>query len=214
MYNQVFVESIKIRDCIKVNRDFPANPIDKTLNTVKPFEGGNGVRLIIIGQDPTVQKLTTRLKIEYTLNLDKEGPLKSYISKICQLLDIPFESIYATNLFKYFYTYPPQRFRHILDNHLPENLELLKKELAQFPDVPIITLGQPVLQLLSVKDKEVKFFWGHPKAVKTAGQCSSCDSNQNQVNRKIFPFPHQTSMTKEFYRDNLEKYCSYMAKNL
>jgi hypothetical protein len=144
------------------------------------------------------------------LNLDKKGSLKKYISDICSQLGIGFENVYATNIFKYFYSVPPESTMHVLIQHLEPNLELLKKELAIYPKQPIITLGLPVLQLLTNDKTQVRDFWGYDIKTKQKGKdyCYS-RAESNKLNRDIFSFPHQPSLAKKYYADNLKDYISF-----
>ena len=212
--SQIFIKSNEIRNSLKSNNDFKENPIDSNLLPVLPFRITNKIKLIILGQDPTVKNEKSRHSIEYTLNLDKAGSLKAYINQICSTLGINFENIYATNIFKYFYTHPPERTMHVLHSHLPANLELLKEELAAYPKVPIITLGLPVLQLLVDEKAQVRDFWSYnPKTRKCDGKFSYCPAKDNKLDRDIYPFPHHPSIRKEFYKMNLQNYVGFMKSN-
>jgi len=208
---QIFNKSLEIRNSLKSKNDFIENPIDSNLLPVLPFRITNKIKLLILGQDPTVKNEKSRQSIEYTLNLDKAGSLKAYINQICDLLGISFENIYSTNIFKYFYTYPPERTMHVLHSHLPANLELLKEELAAYPKVPIIALGLPVLQLLASEKAQVRDYWNYnPKTRKCDGKFTFCPAKDNKLERDIYPFPHQPSIRKVFYRDNLQIYINFM----
>jgi len=145
----VIEESLKLRNKIKSEMDSADNPIDMILDPVPPFKGSGEIKLIIIGQDPTIKNKDQRCKIRKTLNLDKNGSLKTYITEICSSLGIGLENVYATNVFKYFYKDPPANTIDVLYGHLNMNLNLLRNELQIYPDLPVITLGEPVLQLLS-----------------------------------------------------------------
>ncbi len=211
--SEVIQKSILIRDFLQTFMDFKGNPIDKDLLPVPPFKISNEIKLIIIGQDPTIRKADRRIKIDTTLNLDKSGALKTYINKICQILEIEIENIYATNIFKYFYTRPPSETLEVLKEHLNPNLMLLKDEIKQYPDASIITLGEPVLRLLIKKDKPNKMvdYWDYNKKLKkTDGHFKYCNPEDNFLERTIFPIPHQPSSMKEFYSSTFEKYMLFV----
>lgn len=211
---EIFQKSLDIRNSLKSNNDFKENPIDMNLLPVLPFRITNKIKLIILGQDPTVKNERSRQSIEYTLNLDKAGSLKVYINQICSSLGISFENIYATNIFKYFYTYPPERTMHVLHSHLLANLELLKEELAAYPNIPIIALGLPVLQLLAGEKAQVRDFWSYNiKTRKCDRKFTFCPAKDNSLGRDIYPFPHQPSIRKEFYGSNLMNYIKYLKNN-
>jgi hypothetical protein len=208
--SEVFVKSFEIRDHLKENADYENNQIDEKLLPVLPYRISHNISLIILGQDPTVKNEKSRDSIEYTLNLDENGSLRTYIKEICAGLEIPFENIYATNIFKYFYTDPPAQTMHVLKAHLEENLKLLKPELSAFPKAKIITLGEPVLQLLAGDNAFVKTFWGYEKNNKTNGIFICCKAKDNKLGRDIYPFPHQPSSGREFYANTMHDYIKYV----
>lgn len=156
-----------------------------------PFIGGKEIKLIIIGQDPTIKNDNTRKNIRITLNLDRKGALTKYVQKICKLMNITEENIYATNIFKYFYSNPPAKTIDILFAHLNENLNLLIKEISLFNDIPIITFGLPVFKLLVQCNSEISEYWDYNKKTKNSnGNYKSCLGFQNKLRKEIFPFPH------------------------
>lgn len=213
--SEVFIESLTIRDSLKNTQDDNTNTIDNQLLPVLPFRISNNIKLIILGQDPAVKNAKSRHSIEYTLNLDKNGALKSYIEYICASLSISLENIYATNLFKYFYSKPPAETPAVLKKHLLPNLELLKKELAGYKNVPVITLGEPVLQLLTDDTNFVKSFWGYNSKTKNTNNIFSlCGASFNIIKRDFFPFPHQPSLRKDFYKNTLNQYLDFMKSKL
>jgi len=196
-----------IRDNLKVNDDIDFNRIDINLDVVKPYLGSDGIKTIVIGQDPTIKNEQTRKNITCTLNLDKENSLKRYISDICTNLGLTIENVYATNLFKYFYTIPPAQTMDVLYAHLEPNLELLKEELSQYKGIPIITLGEPVLQLLTHPKAKVREYWDYnPKTGESNGNFTYSKANENKLGRDLYPFPHQPSIRKMFYGGTIDKY--------
>ena len=116
------------------------------------------VRLVVIGQDPTVKNEASRETIETVLNLDKpRGSLYKYISLICEGLGLDLcRHVYATNYAKNFFIRPPTQI--VECNLLHESsqywLPLLKEELSLFPSRPIVTLGEPLLKALLIDAKK------------------------------------------------------------
>ncbi|MBP6979031.1 MAG: hypothetical protein PHD61_08035 [Bacteroidales bacterium] len=209
--SKVFVRSLEIRDKLKQLHDSKENPIDTALLPVLPYRISSDISLIILGQDPTVKNPTSRDKIEYTLNLDKNGSLKSYVIRICQGLGIAFVNIYATNIFKYFYSDPPAGTPDILYAHLEINLALVKEEIAAYPKAKIITLGEPVLHLLAGKDSLVRDYWGYNNRTgQSNDQFKCCLAQDNRIGRDFYPFPHQPSIAKRFYMEIFPKYIKFM----
>lgn len=207
---QQAIESIRIN--LKSQNDFISNPIDLSHPVILPFQGKGKIKLIVIGQDPTVKNEVSRKHITCTLNLDKNNSLRKYIEEICSSLNITLENVYATNLFKYFYTIPPAKTMEVLKMHLQPNLELLQKELAEFSNVAIITLGEPVLKLLTDEKTKVRAFWDYNiKTKKTEKRFRFSEAMDNKLERILYPFPHQPSIIKEFYKNTLYDYINFMS---
>ena len=181
--------------------DEKVNPISKDSGFVPPFnKDGKDVKLIIIGQDPTIKNVERRKGITTTLNLDKSGALRRYVEEICSGLNISLSNVYATNVFKYFYTIPPAQTFEVLEKHLSPN-----------PNCSIITLGEPVLQLLVNKNVKVRDYWGYYAKTHKSTQSFKCVlPEENKLNRIIFPFCHQPSIRKDFYKDNLNRYVRFV----
>ena len=82
---------------------------------VPPFMGGKDIKLIVI----TIRNEERRKNIICTLNLDKQGALRSYIKQICSCMEVTIDNVYATNVFKYFYERPPADTWDVLKNTYP-----------------------------------------------------------------------------------------------
>lgn len=193
--------------------DDSSNPIEKE-RFIPPYFGESDIKLIIIGQDPTIKNEKQRAKIKSTLNLDKDGALKRYVEQICIGLGISIKNMYATNVFKYFYSEPPAKTFDVLKKHLSPNLCLLNKELSAFPNIPVLTLGEPVLELLSNNDKDkVREYWGYnPHTGTSNGEFKFVSANENKLCRIMFPFCHQPSIRKQFYKDTFVEYIKYVKR--
>ncbi len=89
------------------------------------------IKLIILGQDPTVKKSSARANINTVLNLDKErGQLFKYLNSVCIELDLDiYKNVYATNYFNKFFIAPPTTIKEIdiLKDYKHEFLPTLKK---------------------------------------------------------------------------------------
>ena len=202
----------EVEKIISQLKNYEENPISKKLGFVPPYnEAGKDIKLIIIGQDPTIKNELQRSEIKFTLNLDKSGAIRRYVEDICEGLNISLSNVYATNLFKYFYTIPPAQTFDVMEKHLEPNLTLLKKELAGFANCPIITLGEPVLKLLVGNNAKVREYWGYDKKTgRTNGKFKYVSANDNKLNRIIFPFCHQPSIRKDFYKNALSQYVDFV----
>jgi len=179
------------------------------------------IRLIVIGQDPTVKNEVSCETIKTVLNLDKpHGSLHKYISLICERLGLNLsQHVYATNYAKNFFIHPPTQIVecNLLHEVSQYWLPLLKEELSLFPSRPIVTLGGPLLKALLVGPKKalVRQYWGYtPNWVTTKTVFSFVSEDENKLGRRLFPFPHQPSLRKRFYSATLQSYLGYMKTNM
>lgn len=195
--------------------------IDTSLSLPTHFVGSGEIRLVIVGQDPTIQNAAARTKIKTVLNLDKPNSLRKFIERLCSDLGLHLdEHIYATNAAKGFFTQPPTAIEESDGiNVLAESRSvwgpILREELNRFPGAAVISLGEPVLAMLSATEPpEMKSFWGYDKGWKNGKftQPTKFAAAQNIVGRDIFPFVHQPSMRKAFYKQRWEAYIRYIRR--
>lgn len=196
--------------------------IDDTLPVPRPFVGTGDIRLVILGQDPTVEAVRTRKKIATVLMLDQtESKLRDFLTGICTFLGISLnENVYATNVCKNFFTAPPTTITEdVIDLSWPKWRPLLVEELARFPNAAILTLGKPILKVL-VRDsavKDLKHYWGHvgQNAVAGHGEYQFVEAQHSTLGRPFFPFPHITSFrTKPLYRTHRDNYLSFVRETV
>lgn len=181
------------------------------------YQGGGPIRLILLGQDPTVKDEASREKITRVLNLKGYGALHNYLKRICLDLGIELETnVYATNYVKNFFVEPPTQIKQmdLLERASHYWLPVLHEELDQFPNIPVISLGQPLLERIVTNGAsgQVRDYWGYEpkwKAQKNRNW-QYLMPGQNRLNRNIFPFPHQPSLRKTFYREHLSYYLQFM----
>jgi hypothetical protein len=133
------------------------------------------IRLVIIGQDPTVQREKSRAAIATTLNLDRRGSLRTFLEALCADLNLALDlNVYATNAAKGFFKRPPTSIQevNVLLESAPIWVPILQMELDRFPDAAILSLGEPVLTVLA-RDRALamKDFWGYQRGWKTESQC-------------------------------------------
>jgi len=87
----------------------------------------------------------------------------------------------------------------------------LQQELLEFNDATIITLGEPILQLLTHDKMKVREYWDYDlKTRRTNGIFKLSSANENKLGRNFYPFPHQTSIRKEFYKNTIETYTEWL----
>jgi len=178
---------------------------------------GTDVRLIILGQDPTVKDDRSRKKIIKVLNLKGSGALHNYLTRICLELGIDLaKNVYATNYVKNFFNAPPTQIKQVDVLALAARywLPVLYDELAQFPDVPIVTLGLPLLKQITVEgvNSEISHYWDHKKhwQIHAPMNWSYLEPHQSILNRNVFPLPHQPSFMRiKFYHNYLPDYLRF-----
>lgn len=187
--------------------------IDDTLPVPRPFMGTGDIRLVILGQDPTVKAVATRKKIATVLMLDQTASkLREFLTGICTVLGMSLDdNVYATNVCKNFFTAPPKKLTtDVIDLSWPKWRPLLVEELARFPNAAILTLGKPILKVL-VRDpavKDLKHYWGH-------GEYQLVEAQHSTLGRRFFPFPHITSFrTKPLYRTHRDNYLSFVRETV
>ncbi len=195
--------------------------IDSSLTPPDPFRGRGKIRLIVLGQDPTVQNPDYREKVKVTLLLNQPGRLRTYLQNVCKALDIDLdESIYATNLLKNFFTVPPdtirkkdpQFFRKAADYWIP----LLKDEIEEFENVPILPLGEPVLNCL-IKSQDwilIRNYWGYEGPAQYGRNFEFIKTAENVLSRIVFPFPHIPGLSHKFYRQQMNSYLAFMKEQI
>jgi len=213
--------SIEVRRVIeKLASSEISSYIDSSLTPPDPFRGRRKIRLIILGQDPTVQKPEYRKKIKVTLLLNQPGGLRTYLEKVCKALNIDLdENIYATNLLKNFFIVPPdsmrkedlQFFRKAADYWIP----LLKEEIKEFENVPILPLGEPVLNCLTKSpDWElIRNYWGYEGPAQYGQNFDYIKPAENVLSRVVFPFPHIPGLRFKIYKQNMDGYLEFMKLN-
>lgn len=193
--------------------------VDTSLPPPSPYRGTDRIRLIVLGQDPTVKDPAARANIKTVLNLDKNGSARRYLSGVCQRLGLKLtEHVYATNLYKNFFMAPPTQiadidiFQAFTDTWLP----LLQVELALFAKVPIITLGQPLLAplLFDGVPALVRHYWGYREEWKSGaqGELTFISPEHNRLGRSLYPFPHQPSLRKQFYKSKMDDYSAFVKR--
>lgn len=196
--------------------------IDNTgLVAPKVFRGGGPgkVKLIFLGQDPTVKDPENRKAVKVVLNLDqKKKGLYTYLKGICDDLGLDIEqNVYATNLLKNFFIDPPDvmekdgRAPGLIKRAFPYWKDLLSEELYEFKNTPVITLGEPVISCIMNKAVLIRDFWGYQGRDKFKGKMKHILPDQNLLHWRIFPFPHIHGLRHDIYSEkSRKKYAKYM----
>jgi len=193
--------------------------IDFNYDFILPFsiaENISEIKLVLIGQDPTVRRQKSRRDINVTLNLDKENSLKTYLKKVCDCLQIDIEKeVYATNLYKCFFKIPPADDQTILTRQFKIWMDLLIDELAVFKNSFVITLGEPLIkQIIHSNSKKVKDYWDYIGQTKSGGNFKCNEPSENYLQRRIYPIAHQPTWNRnEFYKTYLKDYLEFIKRN-
>lgn len=216
---ELATEARKVID--RLRRSEIKDYVDATLTPPEPFRGSGNIRLIILGQDPTVQDPEYKKKVKVVLLLNQPGRLRTYLGKVCKGLDIDLdENIYATNLLKNFFTRPPDRinkedpqfYQKAADYWIP----LLREEIEEFKDVPVLTLGQPVLNCLTKGPDQVliRYSWGYEGPGQYGRNFGYIKPSENVVGRVVFPFPHLPGLSHRIYGgQRMDGYLAFMKKH-
>ena len=197
--------------------------IDDTIPVPRPFVGTGDIRLVILGQDPTVNELSTRQAITTVLMLDQKGSnLHRFLTGICTGLGISLDqNVYATNVCKNFFTEPPKNVMttDLIGLSWHYWRPLVVAELDRFPKAAILTLGNPILHV-TVREpavKDLKHYWGHVggKVMKEHGEYRLVEEQHSTLGRPFFPFPHITNISAtELYRTHRNDYLSFVREHL
>ena len=192
--------------------------LESDLEIPAPVRGGGHIRLMILGQDPTVGTRRRRREIKTVLDMrSREGPLRTYLSFLSASLGLVMEEhTYVTNLVKGFFTVPPAQLRDVdlIALSAPLWLPLLQEEVAEFPGVSVLTLGQPVLSALLNPgvSPQVRDYWGYTPEWERGrkGAFGVVEPEDNVLGRVLIPFPHiNTARKHRFYLSRWDRYVSF-----
>jgi hypothetical protein len=191
--------------------------VDFSLDVPRSFDSSTDVHFIVLGQDPTVKNPESRKKITRVLNLDvRHGSVRRYLEQICYGLGINLDQhVMATNLVKNFFKEPPACYdKSILSRAAAFWRPSLLVELGKFPAVPIISLGQPLLQVIVLPpaSARVRDYWGYAKGANVGrpDRFGYLRPAENVLGRIVFPMPHQPSIRKRFYANTLTEYVEFI----
>jgi hypothetical protein len=189
--------------------------VDTKHEIPRVFRGTGKIRLIVVGQDPTIINKASRKNITSVLGLDKPGKMQRYIHRICEGLSLDLlKELYATNLFKNFFEEPPDHNSDVLKKFFEMWFPVLKEEVAAYPDVPVVVLGDPVLNFIA-GDGDVRYvrnFWGYHEGWKKGENepFKHLPPNENLLKANVYPFPRVSSIIKEFYFERFDNYINYI----
>jgi hypothetical protein len=198
--------------------------VDAGLGIPNPFSKGDDVRLIVIGQDPTVKAEATRTAIRTVLNLDKPGTLRTFILKICDRLGLSLDKhVYATNLCKNFFREKPTTLKRtqgvdVLRLSLSYWLPVLRYELEHFPNATVVTHVEPILSLLVHADRprRMRHYWGHHNDWRNGhlGPLHRVEAADSCLERVFYPFIHQLSSGSSFYSRRFSDYLAFIRRGM
>jgi len=193
--------------------------VDASLPVPEPFVGAGPIRLLILGQDPTVDKKATRQKISTVLMLNQNGTLRRFVEKICVALKLNMQNVYATNVVKNFFNQRPNNNKEVNLLGLASAFwrPFLLEELAALKNATVISLGEPLLKILihPGNPQEMRYYWGHDPKWRSGKvrDLHFIAASQSTLSRDIFPVIHQPCRQK-YYLDRFEAYMAFICKNL
>ena len=142
-----------------------------------------------------------------------DDSLEPISQKVCDLLQIDIENeVYATNLYKCFFHFPPAEDETILTRQFKTWVDFLIHELNVFKDAVFITLGEPLIrQLVHSNSKKVRYYWNYIGNTESGGDFKFIDSGENYLQKRIFPLPHQPAWNQNpFYKKYLTDYLLFI----
>lgn len=185
--------------------------VDPSRLPPKPFWSGGAVKLIVLAQDPT--KSSAASTSTTVLDLDRGFELPHYVRRLVRELGFELQEVYATNLVKNYFKEPPSRWHEVetIREFEPVWRPLLARELGEFPCVPMLLLGQPVLKAVDRHgDADLRDYWGYTSP-HTLDHLRVCDTDYR---RAIFPFPHLNTTHTPFYGEVEARYLRYVRNQL
>lgn len=192
--------------------------IDGTLPAPEPFGPTRDARLVILGQDPTVKRPESRARVRVVLNLDRGGALRTYLREVCDIFALDLDSeVAAFNVANNFFTAPPTQLPDgVLLTAVDRWMPVVRDQLGCHPHACVMSLGEPVLELLAREDasRRVREYWGYINA-KVAGDPArfrALPGSKSRFARDIYPFPHQPSRGRRFYKLTLPEYARFVAQ--
>lgn len=130
--------------CTKCS-ELEVKPIDlKVSPHFQPGNNDNAIRLMLIGQDPTIFDKPERVKEVLMLD-DENGQLKRWLKGLFGAEKFSSITIYATNLVKCRFPKPPSTYKgnKFLKPYFNNCKEYLKEEILNYKPTIIMSLGEP-----------------------------------------------------------------------
>lgn len=193
--------------------------IDETLEPPDPYGPEKNARLVILGQDPTVKREESRARVQVVLNLNRGGALRSYLVEVSKLLNLDLsQDVAAINVANNFFTAPPTTLPDpVLSIAVDHWAPLVKRQLASHPNACFISLGEPILKVVSNNGAScrVRDYWGYEDS-RTPGNPAlfkALPETMNKLDKIIYPFPHQPSRGRKFYAQTLQAYSRFVLQN-
>ncbi len=139
------------RECTRC-ANIPASPTSRLVGLrVEPFlKVGSGLRVMLVGQDPTIARRPDRVKQVLMLN-QRNGQLSRWLEGIFGAKNFETITLYATNVVKCTFSNPPSRMLEgglkFLRPYFGNCGQYLPDEVLGFRPQCVITLGEPAHKL-------------------------------------------------------------------
>ena len=135
------------KQCLRCT-NFSPNGVE--LRVVPHFKQGGNLRVMLIGQDPTIFNQPERVKEVLMLN-EPNGQLTRWLKEIFGAENFQAVTLYATNLVKCSFVKPPSTSAegglNFLKPYFDNCKEYLANELLNFKPDCVLTLGEPAHKL-------------------------------------------------------------------
>ncbi len=94
---------------------------------------------------------------------------------------------------------------------------MLREEIEEFKDVPVLTLGQPILNCVTKGPDQVliRYSWGFEGPGQYGGDFGYIKPEENVLGRVVFPFPHLPGLTHKIYGgQQMDGYLAFMKEHI
>src|SRR5262249_2664433 len=117
---------------------------DIALRVVPHYRPGSAMRVMLIGQDPTIDKKPERVKEVLILD-DPNSEIRRWLEEIFGQDNFRAFTIYATNLVKCSFPRPPSKLGGLkfLEPYFQNCKEYIGIELLSFKPSLVLTFGEP-----------------------------------------------------------------------
>jgi len=183
------------------------SPSGTALRVIPYYKRGGGLRVVLIGQDPTIFNRPERVSEVLMLN-EENGQLSRWLRKIFGEDNFHALTLYATNLVKCSFAKPPSTSKagglKFLKPYFQNCKDYLAEELLNFRPEFVLTLGEPAHKLfVSILDNQVDI----PDSMQAAFTGQFIKTKFNGFEFDYSPCLHiKTFRVAEVYGESVQKF--------